>query len=102
MVLDTREPLIQTLVEIRQQPMIQPHQVQDRRVQVGNVARLFYRAEAQFVGAADGLAALDSRARQPDAEAERVVFPAWPADAFACGRPPELAAPDPRRFFPEA
>jgi len=76
MVLHAGEPLIQALVKIRQQPMVQPHQVQDRRVQVGDVAWLLDRAEAELVGGADGLAALDARAGEPDAEAEWVVIAA--------------------------
>jgi len=74
--------------------------MQNRRVQIGNVIRFGGGAEAEFIGGADGLAALDARARQPHAEAERIVIAPRPADALAGRRAPKLAAPDQKRFVP--
>jgi hypothetical protein len=89
-----RQPLIQSLVEIRQPTMIQAHQMEDGGVQIGDVRSVFDGIEAEFVGGADGLATLDSGAGEPHGKAEGIVIAAGAIQALAGRRAPELAAPD--------
>jgi hypothetical protein len=49
------QPLLQPLIEVREPVVIQPHQVQNGRVQVGCVYRLLDGAEAELIGGADDL-----------------------------------------------
>src|SRR5438105_3959308 len=96
------ETLVESLVEIRELFVLQAHQVQDGSVQVGDVAAALDGVEAELVGGADGLATLHARARQPDAEAERVVIAAKFAHAFTRWRAAELTAPYQQRLVPQS
>src|SRR5262249_19125470 len=61
---------------VRQLQVVESEQVQDRRVQVVDVDRLFGDVPAQLVGLAEHLAALDAAAGHPQRERERVVVAA--------------------------
>ena len=70
-----RQPFVAAVVPVRQPQVIQPHQVQDRRVQVGDVAGIFDGAEAELIRCADRLAATDASSRQPHRKPVPVVVP---------------------------
>src|SRR6266851_3787589 len=76
------QPLVKSLIEVGQLLVIQAEQVQDRGVKIGDVAWVVDSPEAELVGRADGLAALDAGAGQPHREAVRVVVAAGFADAL--------------------
>ena len=73
---------------------VEAEQVQDRRVDVGDVVRRLDRVEAEFVGRAVDDAALDAGAGEPDREAVRVVVAAGRhlvgVARFQAGRAAEL------------
>ena len=94
------QALIEALVKISQLGVIQTHEVQDGGVEVGNVAAIFDGPEAQFIGAADALAAFDAGTGQPHRESMRVMIPAELANSFAGGRSTKLTAPDDQGFVP--
>ena len=98
--LDAGEFLIQALMEISKLVVVQPHEVQDRGVQIAHVRSVFHRAKAKFIRGADGLATLHSRAGQPHAEAMPVVVTAGFVDAFAGWRAPEFTAPHQQGLLP--
>src|SRR5579859_2943491 len=56
--------------------MVDAHEMQDGRMQVVDVYRLFDGFEAEFVGRAVNRPAFDSAARQPHGEPERIVIAA--------------------------
>ena len=97
--------LVQPLVEIGQPRVVQSHQVQDRRVEIADVAGVFDGlGESQLVGGARLLARPSRRqpGQPPVDEAMPVVIAARFADAFAGGRAAEFAAPDQQRFVPQS
>ena len=71
-----------------------------RGVQVVDVEAVLDGAEAEFVGGADGLAALHAAAGHPHREAGRVVIAA--VAFFAHRRAAEFAAPDDQRLVEQA
>src|SRR5581483_8317564 len=75
----------------RQLFLIETEQVQNGRVYVAEVDRLLDGAQADVVGGADDLAALDAAAGQPHREAEIVVVAA--AAPLRFRRPTEFTAP---------
>ncbi len=77
--------------------MIQPEQVQHRRVQVGGAAAVGDGAITEVVGGAVDLAALDAAAGQPDAEPVGVMIAA--VLVLGTRRTAELAAPEDQRRF---
>ncbi len=76
--------------------------MQDRGVQVRDMASILDRVETQVVSRSDGLAPLHTGACQPHRESERVVVATRLADAFTRRRAPEFAPPDQERLVPEA
>src|SRR6185436_13197063 len=75
-----------------QSARVQSELVEHRRVEVGDVVAVLRRVEADLVRRAVHDAALHAAAREPRAEAERMVVPA--VAALSAGRPSELRAPD--------
>src|SRR5216684_1342570 len=70
------QPEIAAAVAICQLGMIDPHQMQDRRVHIVHMYRLLYRFETEVVrGAVDG-PAFHAATRHPHRESERVVIAA--------------------------
>ena len=55
--------------------MIQAQQMHDGGVDVVNVIRLFHRTESDFVGSANGLAALHTATGHPHGEAPGIMIP---------------------------
>ena len=93
--------MIEALVKVRQAGVVEAHQLEDRRVKVGDVASVLDRVEPQFVGGADGLAPLDARAGEPHRETVRIMIAAGLVDPLAGRRPAELAAPNDQRLVPQ-
>src|SRR5215469_5298774 len=71
--------------------MIQPQQVQDGSVQIGDHRAVFHGVVAQFVGAAVGLAAAYAAPGQPEAETLLMMVAA--VAPLADWRAPEFSAP---------
>src|SRR5262249_32270706 len=94
------QSLVATLVEERQLRVIEPHQVQNSRVKIRDVIALFNRLEAKLVSRPNSLAAFDTGAGEPHAEAVGIVVAAGFAHSFAGRRAAELTAPDEQRFLP--
>src|SRR5262245_10763918 len=89
------EPKITARIAIRQPFVVEPHKVQDRRVQVVHVDTVLHGAIAELVRGAMGHAAPDTGASQPNAEAPVIMIAALrgPAVHQFHGRcPSELAA----------
>src|SRR3954447_5172148 len=64
-----REPLVQSVVKVGKLSVIEPHQVQDGRVQIGYMHRLLHRFESKFVRGTDRLSAFHTGTGQPHGEA---------------------------------
>ena len=99
-VVDVREPLVAAVVGEGEAVEVEAEQVEDRGVEVGDVAAVGDGVVAEVVGRAVGLAALDSAAGEPDGEAVGVVVAA--VLALGAGGPAELAAPDDQRLVEQA
>ena len=82
--------------------VVEAQQVQDRGVQVVDVDLVFDGGEAEFVGGAVDVAALDAAAGQPHGEAVVVVVAAVEARQLGDRRAAELAAPDHQRAVEQA
>jgi hypothetical protein len=86
--------------------VVETQQVQDRGVQVVDVDRILHSAEAELVGGAVDLSALDAAAGHPDREAVGVVIASVDLPALRIqldrGRAPELATPENQRLVEEA
>ncbi len=63
--------------------MVEAHEVQDRGVQVGDVARFIDGREAEFIRRADGLATAHAGSGEPHREAVPVVIAAGFVDSLA-------------------
>src|SRR5687767_10668051 len=74
-----------------QPPRIEPEQMEHGGVNVGDVVTILDRMEAELVGGAVDHAAFDAAARQPGAEALRMMVAAV---ALSARRAAELRAPD--------
>ncbi len=74
---------------------VKAEQVQDGRVQVGDVVPVFDGVESESVGGTVDDALLDSAAGKPDGEPVRMVIPARP---FRSRRAAELRPPNYQRF----
>ena len=59
------DAFFEALVEERQAFVVEAHEVQDRGVQVGDVARFIHSGEAEFIGRADRLAAASAGSGGP-------------------------------------
>ena len=79
---------------------VEAEQVEDRGVEVGDVAAVGDGVVAEVVGGAVGLAALDPAAGEPDGEAVGVMVAA--VLALGAGSPAELATPDDQGLFEQA
>src|SRR5436305_1187356 len=64
-----REARVHAGIEIRKPGVIEPHQVKDGCMEVGDMALVFDGREAEFVGRTHGLATFDARSGEPHAEA---------------------------------
>ena len=89
--------------------MIEPEQLENGGMQVMHVDRVFHRLEAELIGGAVDLPALDASAGQPDGESPVIVIAS--VDLAGIGarlrqfdgrRSSELAAADHERFFEQA
>ena len=89
------QPLIPTIVAESQALVIEAEQMKDRRVDVVDVRLVLGGAQAHGVRRADDLPAFHSAAREPHAEAVRIVVTT--IAAFAHRHPAEFAAPDDER-----
>lgn len=93
--------LLPPLEQVRQAKVIEAEQTQDCRVQVVDVDSIQGGAEAEFVGGADHLSALDPAAGQPGREAVGVVIAAGALVGIAAvgdRRATELAAPEEKKL----
>src|SRR5579871_3244783 len=86
--------------------MIQAQQMQQRRLEIVDVDRIFNDVESQIVGFTIDEAGFDSSARQPHGERLRVVVAAQAATERGIGLnhwgTTEFAAPDDERFVQQA
>ena len=104
---DSREPPVQAAVGIRERLVIQPHEVQDRRVHVADVVAVHHGLGTDLVRLSVRPGA-HAGAREPHREALRVVVAAARvrdlelAGELAHGLAPELAAPDDERLVEQA
>src|SRR5262249_7947174 len=87
-----RQPLLAAVVQIGQGLEVQPEQVQDGGVQVMDVSAVVDGVQAELVGSADGLAALDAASGQQGGEAVGVVVAA--VHALGHGRAAKLSTPE--------
>ena len=85
--------------------VVDPEEMQERRLEVVNMHRILHDVVAEVVGFAVHHAGLDAASGHPDAEAARVVV----ATVFVRGQPalavhraPEFAAPDDQRVVQHA
>src|SRR6266511_3236989 len=92
---DEREPLIPAQMWIGQLTLVEAELAEDGRVEVAEVDGSLDGAQANGVGGAQHLAAFDSSARQPHAEAEIVVVAALAG--FRLGRTAKFTAPQHQR-----
>ena len=79
---DVGQPVVAAVVEIGETLVVEADQVQDRGVQVVDVGLVRRWRSAEFVGRADGHAALDAAAGHPHRETVGVVVA-----TVACPRP---------------
>jgi hypothetical protein len=80
--------------------VIEPKQMQNRRVQVVHVHAVLDRVPAELIGRAVGHPAFNPAAGQPHRETERMMLPS--VGAFRSRRPAELATPDHERFIEQS
>src|SRR5437660_1608384 len=71
--LDERQAFVASQVGIRQFVLVEAELVQDRRVHVAEMDRVFDGVQTDGVGGADDLASLDAAAGHPHREAQIVV-----------------------------
>ena len=94
--LDVGQPHVAAGVAIGQALVVEPEQVEDRRVQIVHVHRVLDGLVAELVGLAVGDPWLDAPAGQPEGEPLVVVVAA--VGVLAVRRAAELAAPDHQRL----
>ena len=94
--MDVGEPLVAAVAGEGEALVVEAEQVQNRGMQVGDMAAVGDGVVAEVVGGAVGLAALDAAAGEPDAEAIGVVVAA--VLALGARGPAELATPDDERL----
>src|SRR5262245_20214450 len=92
---DEPEAFIAAEVGIGEVVLVEAEEVEDGGVDVAEVVGLFDGFEANGVGGADPLAAVDAAAGEPHGEAEVVVVATFAALSF--GRAAEFAAPKDER-----
>ena len=89
---DVGQPEVAAGVFVGQRLVIEPQQMEDRRVQIVEVHAVFHCGDAVLVGGAVGHAALHAAAGHPEAEAGGVVVA--PVVLLDVWRAAKLAAPD--------
>ena len=94
-----RQAKIAALETERQFRVLQTEQMQNRRVDVVDVATVFHGAETEFVGLADDRARFHAAAREPHRERVNVMIAPGLFAHFAHRRATEFAAPDHERVF---
>ena len=90
------QPFPASLVGPGQQFLVEPHLLQDGRVQVPKVTGTFHRPQADGIGGPHHPLPLNAPARQPHRESEVVVIA--PAPGLHFGRPPKLPTRGAIRF----
>src|SRR5205823_14159743 len=90
---DPDQLLVEAAVEIGQAIRLEAELVQDGGVEVFDVERPVRGSATQFVGAANGDAALDAAAGQPHGKAVSIVVATGAELILSRWLPPELAAP---------
>ncbi len=70
---DVGQPFVPAVVAIRQLCVVEAHQVQHGRVQIGDLGAVVDRAVAEIVGGPVGLTAADAGPGEPDTEAVRMM-----------------------------
>src|SRR5439155_26857661 len=99
------QAVVAALESVDQTGMIDPKLLEDCRLEIMHVHRVFRNIVAVVIGCAIGYPGFDARARQPDRETARVMVPAIVVlGEFALGviRPPEFTAPDHQRVVEQA
>src|SRR5579872_5136510 len=94
------QPLVAATEVIRHAAVVEPQQVQDRGVQVGDFYPALDGVITKLVGRSVRLASFDSAAGQPQTEPLLVMVAA--AASLADGRPAEFAPPDDERSLEQA
>lgn len=83
MFIDSGEFLVGAIVELGEPFVVDPHQRQNRGVQIGNVRPFLDVGKPQFVGGADRLTALHSAAGKPHRKSQPVVIAPGVVDSFS-------------------
>ena len=106
MAVHVSETVIAALVAEGQLGVLDPQQVQQGRVQIVDVNRVFDDVEAELVGRPESDPRLDPAARHPHRESLRVVVASEAASERGAGldhgRPSEFATPDHKRVLEES
>src|SRR5262245_2753408 len=92
-----RQAHVEAAEAVGQPQVVEPEEVEHRRVEVVDVDRVLHGAPAELVGGADDPAAGDAAAGEPDAEAQAVVIAAGARAGLRVlchRRAAELSAPD--------
>lgn len=89
---DVGEAFVAAVVAVGKPGVIEAEQVKHGGVEVVDVGAILGRAQSDRVGGADHLAAFDSAAGHPHAEAMWIMIPA--VGAFTHGHASEFSAPD--------
>src|ERR1041385_5143355 len=97
---DVRQAEVAARVAVGQPLVVEPQDVEERRMQVVHVHRVLHRTEPEVVGLSVGQSALHASARQPDGEGLRVVAAA--VAVLRHRRAAELPAPEDERVGEEA
>src|SRR6266705_160388 len=105
MLFDAGEPHVEALHFVSQPFVIDAEAVQNRRIQIVNMNRVFHDVVAKLVSSTVDDAGLDAAARHPDGEAARMMIAAVVLArefALAVNGPAELASPDNQCVFKQA
>ena len=95
--MDIGEAEIAALVAVGEARMLNPHEVQNRCVEVVHVDAIFNDVVTKIVGLTEGCSFIDARAGHENREAARVVVApviSLGEGALRVGRATELATPD--------
>lgn len=95
--MDVRQPIVAPLEAIGQSGVIDPQQVQDRRVEIVNMHWILSDIVAVFIGLADDMSSSNTGSGDQCGKASRVVIPSVVVGRQSTLRingPAELASPD--------
>src|SRR5690349_2536570 len=95
--MDIRQAEITPAVAIGQPFMIEPHQVQDRGMQIMDMNAVLRRMPTELIRRAIGHSAADTTACEPHGESKRMMLAA--IVSFGSRSTAELAAPHNQRIF---